>query len=181
MARSLFREVTADELIEVSRVRLNHPYNFAEPPYPAIHWELVDLLHHSRFPFARHDACDKWGFQAISLENFYRLIEPDTVAEPGHLSVLTVAKVVAYALEVAEATAEGMASGQRTPRGEQILEEINRLQHACMQAYTELSPWRQFYVAVRHPVVRYAVNNALMNRWGAESFPAGAPGKTASA
>ena len=32
------------------------------------------------------------------------------------------------------------------------------------------SPWRHFWIATQHPTVRWAINNATMNRWGASGF-----------
>jgi hypothetical protein len=163
-----FRELSDDELIEISRVSLNFRYNFAEPPVPRIWWNLPDFLAHARFPLARTDACDKWGCGCLSFDNFSRYISEETVGLPGGLSALTVAKVIAYCLEIAEVTAEAMAQTGRGSNlsGDVLLKEIGRLRdlHPCGLA--ELSPWRHFYISVRHPVVRHGINNAMMNRWG---------------
>lgn len=164
-----FRELSGDELIEISRVPLNFAYNFAEPPFPVISWGLADLLGHARFPLAREDACDKWGCACLSIDNFFRFITEPTVAEPGCLSVLTVAKLIAYCLEIAEVTAEALAArtAEAEVSGERLLQEIGRLRDLHFAELKEFSPWRQFYTSVRHPVVRYGINNVLMNRWGA--------------
>jgi len=39
------------------------PYNFAEPPYPEIRWDLAEIVDHARFPMAIADACDGILFQ----------------------------------------------------------------------------------------------------------------------
>ena len=168
-----FRELSGDELIEISRISLNFPYNFAEPPAPRIWWGLADLLAHARFPLSRTDACDKWQCRCLSIDNYSRFICERTIAEPGGLSALTVAKVIAYCLEIAEATAEAMVQSGRESNlsGEVLLQEVGRLRDLYRPALAELSPWRHFYISVRHPVVRYGINNALMNRWGARDHP----------
>ncbi|MBV9492023.1 MAG: hypothetical protein JO069_20200 [Verrucomicrobia bacterium] len=167
------RTLSADELIEISRMPLNFDYNFAEPPAPAIRWGLAELLDHARFPMARTDACDKWGCPCLSLDNYFRFISERTIAEPGSLSAVTVAKVIAYCLEIVEATAEAIRADGRGPdlTGEGLVEEIGRLRDLYAGQLKDLSPWWQFHVGVRHPVVRYAINNALMNRWGARGYP----------
>lgn len=171
VARS--RELSGDELIEISRISLNFPYNFAEPPAPKIQWGLADFLAHARFPLARIDACDKWRCPCLSIDNYSRFISEWTIADPGGLSAVTVAKVVAYCLEIVEVTAEAMARVDREAHlsGEALLEEIARLRDLYRYALGELSPWGHFYVSVRHPVIRHGINNALMNRWGARDYP----------
>lgn len=168
-----FRELSGDELIEISRIRLDFSYNFAEPPVPRIRWGLVDLLAHARFPLARTDACDKWRCRCLSIDNYSRFISERSIADPGGLSALTVAKVIAYCLEIAEATAEALVQSDRESilSGEVLLKEIARLRDRYRCTLAELSPWRHFYVSVRHPVVRYGINNALMNRWGTRDYP----------
>jgi hypothetical protein len=168
-----FRELSGDELIEISRISLNFSYNFAEPPAPRIGWGLADFLAHARFPLARTDACDKWGCQCLSIDNFSRFISERTIADPGGLSALTVGKVIAYCLEIAEVTAEAMVQAGRDSNlsGEVLLKEVGRLRELYRRALAEFSPWRHFYISVRHPVVRHGINNALMNRWGARDYP----------
>jgi hypothetical protein len=170
-----FRELSGDELIEISRISLNFSYNFAEPPAPEIRWGLADFLAHARFPLARTDACDKWRCRCLSIDNFSRFISERTIAEPGGLSAVTVAKAIAYCLEIAEVTAEAMMRAGRDSglSGEVLLKEIARLRDLYRCALAELSPWRHFYISVRHPVVRHGINNAMMNRWGARDYPLG--------
>ena len=172
-----FRELSGDELIEISRITLNFPYNFAEPPVPSIRWGLADFLAHARFPLARTDACDKWRCECLSIDNYCRFISERTIGDPGGLSAVTVAKVIAYCLEIAEVTAEAMVrAGRQTDLGgEVLLKEIVRLRDLYRGALAELSPWRHFFISVRHPVVRHGVNNAMMNRWGARGYPSCPP------
>ena len=162
-----FRELSGDELIDISRINLNFPYNFAEPPAPDIRWGLADFLAHVRFPLARTDACDKWRCGCLSIDNYSRFISERTIAEPGGLSALTVAKVIAYCLEIAEVTAEAVERAGRETNlsGKTLLKEIARLRDLYQGALAELSPWRHFFISVRHPVVRHGVNNAMVNRW----------------
>jgi hypothetical protein len=165
--------LSADEILALRDLQLNYPYNFAEPPYPAIHWQLFELIDHASFPFAKTDACDKWGCKEISPENFFYTLDRDRLGEPGFLSALTVGKLVCYCLLIAESTSESfhtVAEGVEL-RGDTLLERIRLNAEHLSPGIEEYSPWRQFFAAVRHPIVRWAVNNAMMNRWGAELYP----------
>ena len=165
--------LSADEIVALRDLRLNYPYNFAEPPYPEIHWQLFELIDHASFPLAKTDACDKWGYKEISAEHFFQVLDRDRLGEPGFLSALTVGKLVCYCLLVAESTSESfhMVAAGVELRADTLLERIRLNAEHFSPEIEEYSPWRQFFVAVRHPVVRWAVNNALMNRWGAELYP----------
>jgi hypothetical protein len=167
------RALSADEILALRELQLNYPYNFAEPPYPQIRWELFELIDHARFPIAMADTCDKWHCKAISSENFFRVLDQDRLAEPGFLSALTIGKLVCYCLLVAESTSESSPAVTEGAElgADTLLERIRVNADHLSPGIEEYSPWRQFFVAVRHPVVRWAVNNALMNRWGAKLYP----------
>ena len=169
--------LNADEILALRELRLNYPYNFAEPPYPQIHWQLFELIDHASFPFAKTDACDKWNCREISPENFFQVLDRDRLDEPRFLSALTVGKLVCYCLLVAESTSESfhIVAEEVELRADTLLERIRLNAEYLSLGIEEHSPWHQFFVAVRHPVVRWAVNNALMNRWGAERYPVSSP------
>jgi hypothetical protein len=172
--------LSADEILALRELRLNYSYNFAEPPYPKIRWELFELINHAHFPMAKADACDKWNCREITPENFFRILDQDRLAEPGFLSALTIGKLVCYSLLVAESTSESvhaLTEGVEL-RADTLLQRIQLNADYLSSGIEEYSPWRQFFVAARHPVVRWAVNNALMNRWGAKLYPA--PGEGSS-
>lgn len=169
----MLRDVSADEIVRIKSVRLNYPYNFAEPPYPEIRWDLADILAHARFPMAVADACDKWECPSFTLDNFFRFIEAKRVSTPGYLSAITTAKLIAYCLQIVESTGESLKTlrGVSAFDGQDLLYQIAQLQKNEMAGVEELSPWNHFLIAVKHPVVRWAVNNAVMNRWGARAYP----------
>lgn len=102
-----------------------------------------------------------------------RFIEARQISAPGYLSAVTVAKLIAYCLQIAESTSESMPTlrGVSEFDGEDLLSQIAQLQKTEMVGVEELSPWNHFLIAVKHPVVRWAVNNAVMNRWGARAYP----------
>jgi hypothetical protein len=161
------RDLGADELLDIRAVLLNYPYNFAEPPKPDIDIQLVDYFANARFPFARADACDKWQVACISMEFFERLLDRRPLAEPGYLSALTTAKLIAYCLQIVEATSESLPElrGLSALTGEDIIAQIAELSQST-DAIGDISPWRQFFLCVKNPVIRRAVNNAVINRWG---------------
>jgi hypothetical protein len=169
------RSLSAEEILAVREVVLQYPYNFAQPPRAQIRWELSDLIHHARYPMARADACDKWGCKFFTIENFPRFLDEASLSEPGYLSPMTIAKLIAYCLNIVESMAEGIPdlTGRTEFNGEDLIDGIDTLaeQADLNEAVRTVSPWRQFMIAVRHPVVRWAVNNAVMNRWGADGFP----------
>jgi hypothetical protein len=167
-----FEYLTADQILAIRRVRLNFPYNFAQPPAPKIEWSLADLIDHARFPMAKLDPCDKWSVQSLSMENFLRILDEGRFREPGYLAPVTIAKVIAYALQIAESATETMvvAVGRKRWTGEDVLARIQTLAEAGLTS-EEFSPWRHFWIATRHPIVRWGINNAMMNRWGASGFP----------
>jgi hypothetical protein len=121
---------------------------------------------------AKLDPCDKWSIRDFSLENFLRVLEANRIREPGYLAPITIAKVVAYGLQIVESTTESMEAlaGFKIWTGEDLLVQIRTLADAGL-IDDELSPWRQFWIATQHPTVRWAINNAMMNRWGAAGFP----------
>ena len=53
---------------------------------------------------ARLDPCDKWAIREFSLENFLRVLDAKRIREPGYLAPVTIAKVTAYGLQIAEST-----------------------------------------------------------------------------
>jgi hypothetical protein len=167
-----FQHLSPDQILAIRDVRLNFPYNFAQPPSPEIRWSLTDLIDHARFPMARLDPCDKWVIRDFSLENFLRILDSKRIGEPGYLAPSTVAKVIAYGLQIAESTTETMdhLAGLQNWTGEDILAQIRSLADAEL-IDDELSPWRHFWIATQHPTIRWAINNAMMNRWGATGFP----------
>jgi hypothetical protein len=174
-SREARKGLSADEILALRELRLNHPYNFAEPPYPQIRWQLFELIDHASFPLAKTDPCDKWNCREISPENFFQIFDRDQLGEPGFLSALTVGKLVCYCLLVAESTSESFhTAGEIELRADTLLERIRWNAEYLSTGIEEYSPWRQFFFAVRHPVVRWAVNNALMNRWGAALYPVAA-------
>ena len=124
------RDITAEEILRIKKIRLNYPYNFAEPPYPEIRWDLAEIIAHARFPMAMADACDKWECPDFTLDSFFRFVEPGRISEPGYLSAVTTAKLIAYCLQIAESTGESMQSvcGVSGFDGQDLLFQIMKLQ-----------------------------------------------------
>jgi hypothetical protein len=161
------RDLSSDLVLSIRAVYLNFPYNFAQPPTEDFVWTLLDLLEHARFPTAALDVADKWDISSFSLDNFTTLIDPDRITEPGYLSTLSLAKLISYCLQIVESTAESMPTlaGVDAFTSEDLFSQIQLLANK-LPLEPALSPWRQFWIATRQPTVRWAVNNAVMNRWG---------------
>ena len=162
-----------EEALSIQAISFNYSYNFAEPPYPKISWTLLDLVSHARFPMCRTDLCDKWNYREITAENFPLVVDPGRVSEPGFLSARTVAKVISYCLLVAESTAESLPalSGKTDFFADTIMAAIVDHRRESGSSLGENSPWAHFLIAARHPIVRWGINNALMNRWGTPEYP----------
>ena len=162
-----------EEASTIQAIPLNYGYNFAEPPYPKIAWTLLDLVSHARFPMSRTDLCDKWNYREITPENFPLVVDSDRISEPGFLSVRTVAKLISYCLLIAESTAESLPAltGNANVFADYIMAAIVNHGRDFGSVLGESSPWSHFLIAARHPIVRWGVNNALMNRWGTKEYP----------
>jgi hypothetical protein len=163
-----------EETSAIQAVCLTYEYNFAEPPYPKIAWTLLDLVSHARFPMCRTDLCDKWNYREITAENFPSVVDPERVSEPGFLSARTVAKLIGYCLLIAESTAESLpALSVKFDYlfADHVMNAIVDHGREFGSSLGENSPWAHFLIAARHPVVRWGVNNALMNRWGTKAYP----------
>ena len=173
------RELEPEEILELNEIPFNFPYNFAEPPVQTVTWSLADFLTQSRFPLARRDVFTKWGYQEFSLERFARTMDPGQIAAPGYLAAVTVGKLIAYAVLIAESTAESLTAFAVDPEepttAETITQQILRLADEQNGLPPELSPWNHFLLALRHPVVRSALNNAMINRWGLKTPPPASP------
>jgi hypothetical protein len=165
------RDLTADELLEIQAISLNYPYNFAEPPNPEIHLALVGFIANERFPFARADAFDKWEVQTVSAEALEHFLESNRVVEPGYLSALTTAKLIAFCLQIVEATNEALPElkGIAKPVGEDLMELMAELCSKTDEAGGLASPWKKFFLCTKNPVIRRGVNNAMINRWGVQA------------
>jgi hypothetical protein len=163
-----------EDAAAIQAVTLNYRYNFAEPPSPKIQWNLLDLISHARFPLCRKDLCDKWKYPEITAENFSFVMDANRMSEPGSLSARTVTKLISYCLLIAESTAESLPAltGQTILFADTIVAAISAHADEFGSSLEENCPWRHFFVALRHPVVRWGVNNAMMNRWGTEEYPA---------
>jgi hypothetical protein len=173
------RELEPEEILTLNEISFNFPYNFAQPPVRTVTWSLADFLTQSRFPLARRDVFTKWGYEEFSLERFARTIDPDQIAVPGYLAAATVGKLIAYALLIAESTAESLAAFSAGPEesttAEAITQQIVRLADEPNGLPPDLSPWNHFLLALRHPEVRSALNNAMINRWGLKTPPPASP------
>lgn len=169
--------VTNDQVTEINRISFNFPYNFAPAPKPETKLTLAEFVQDSalEFPFSIRDLVDKLKLDCFSAESFDRHIDRAFLAVPGHLSAVTVAKLVHYCLQILESEAEILLWG-RIDRGVQGMPDANDIANAVaakanryktpdqMPEYDHIG---QFLAAVKHPVVGKAVSNGTINRWGA--------------
>ncbi len=170
------RDLTADELLDIRSILPEHTYNFAEPPDPQVEVSLSDYLANARFPFAFADAGDKWEVSVISMDNFARLFSAAQMGRPGYLSVISTAKLIAFCLQIAESTRESLPElrGILSPTAEDVMDQLLDLARK-FDALEALSPWKQFFVCAKNPVIRRALNNAIMNRWGIRQRSSASP------
>lgn len=167
--------VTEEQLTEINRLHLSFPYNFASPPGPETKTTLAEFLrdNEKEFPYAIQDLVDKLQLDSFGAESFDHHLDRNLLATAGHLSAVTVAKLVHYCLLILESEAEilGGAIGSGLPG----TPDVNHLAHAVaakMNQYPNCTKVQeydhvgQFLSAVRHPIVGKAVSNAAVNRWG---------------
>jgi hypothetical protein len=169
--------VTDDQVTEISRISFAFPYNFAPAPKPETKLTLAEFIREaaSEFPYAIRDLVDKLELDCFSAESFDHHIDRNLLATPGHLSAVTVAKLVHYCLQILESEAEMLAWG-RIDRGVRGMPDANDIanavaakanRYAASDKVPEYDHVGQFLVAVKHPIVGNAVSNAAINRWGA--------------
>jgi hypothetical protein len=170
--------VTEEQLTEINRLHLSFPYNFASPPRPETKTTLAEFVRENEkeFPFAIQDLVDKLKLDSFSAESFDHHLDRHLLATAGHLSAVTVAKLIHYCLLILESEAEMLAWGAMGS-GLPGTPDASRLAHAVaakMNQYPnrtqvpEYDHVGQFLSAVQHPIVGKAVSNAAVNRWGVQ-------------
>ena len=168
--------VTDEQVTEINRIHFSFPYNFAPPPKPGTKATLAEFIrdYEKEFPYAPRDLVDKLKLDSFSAESFDHHIDRNLIATPGHLSAVTVAKLIHYCLLILESEAE-MIAWERIDFGIPRMpdaHEIARVVAAKVNRYEnrtkipEYDHVGQFLSAVKHPVVGRAVSNAAINRWG---------------
>src|ERR1700747_1053278 len=110
--------VTAEQVTEINRIHFKFSYNFGPPPNPESKATLAEFIRdqETEYPSAALDLVDKLKLDSFGPESFDRHIDRNILATPGHLSAVTVAKLIQYCLQILESEAE-MLSWQRTDRG----------------------------------------------------------------
>jgi hypothetical protein len=168
--------VTDEQLTEISRIHFGFPYNFAPAPRPETKTTLAEFVrdYEKEFPYAFQDLVDKLQLDSFSAESFDHHIDRSLLATPGHLSAVTVAKLIHYCLQILESEAE-MIAWRRIELGvpgmpdahdiaSAVAAKVNRYgNRADIPEYDHVG---QFLAAVKHPIVGRAVSNAAINRWG---------------
>jgi hypothetical protein len=169
--------VTDDQVTEINRIHFNFPYNFSPAPRPATKTTLAEFVrgYEREFPYAIQDLVDKLQLDSFSAESFAHHVDRHLLATPGHLSAVTVAKLIHYSLLILESEAEIITWAQidrgvpGTPDAHDIANavatKVNRYENC--NRIPEYDHVGQFLCAVRHPIVGRAVSNAAINRWGA--------------
>ena len=168
--------VTDEQVTEINRIHFSFPYNFASPPRPGTKTALAEFIrdYEKEFPYALRDLVDKMKLDSFSAESFDHHIDRNLLATPGHLSAVTVAKLIHYCLLILESEAE-MIAWERIDFGIPRMpdaHEIARVVAAKVNRYEnrtkipEYDHVGQFLSAVKHPVIGRAVSNAAINRWG---------------
>lgn len=126
------------------------------------------------FPFAQEDVLDKWKVKTLNAENFNYYIDRTKLAVAGSLSATTTAKLIGYCLLIMEAEHEAL-QGARVeslrfgrPDAQDVVASLaaraGRLRPK--KEGVELDHSMQFCEAVRNPVIKAALSNAAVNRWG---------------
>ena len=168
--------VTAEQATEISRIHFNYAYNFGPPPQPEPKTTLADFIrdHEAEYPYAAVDLVDKLKLDSFGAESFHRHIDRKMLATPGHLSAVTVAKLIHYCLLILESEAE-MVRWQRTDRGVTSMPDaqdianaigIKANQYQHRDKIPEYDYIAQLLAAVKHPIVGKGVSSAAINRWG---------------
>ena len=178
--------VTDEQATEISRIHFNFPYNFSPAPRPHTKTTLAEFIrvHEKEFPYAIQDLIDKLKLDSFSVESFDHHIDRNLLSTPGHLSAVTVAKLIQYCLLILESEAE-LITWARIDRGVPGTPDVHDIANALATKVNryedrdkipEYDHVVQFLSAVKHPIVGRAVSDAAINRWGAsECFGMFAP------
>ena len=130
-------------------------------------WEEV-------FPFAKADVLDRWEVNSLNAEAFNHYIDRTKLGVPGILSATTTAKLIAYCLLIMEAEHEALQSARvealrfvRPDAQDVVNSLVARARPGGVEKEgAELDYSVQFCEAIRNPVIKEAVKNAAVNRWG---------------
>jgi hypothetical protein len=177
----------SEEMTAIRRIatQAGYPYNFG-PEHDLEHdltmedksnpTSLDEFLRHWEefFPFAQTDLVAKWGVDSLSAEAFHSYIDVSKLNVPGTLSAVTTAKLIIYCLLIMEAAHEALQTAGVSalrfsrPDAQDILKSLASraadVDHK--REGSELVHSVQFSAAILNPIVREAVNNAAINRWG---------------
>jgi hypothetical protein len=168
--------VTAEQVTEINRIHFKYSYNFGPPPNPGSKATLAEFIRdqEAEYPYAALDLVDKLKLDSFGPESFDRHIDRNMLATPGHLSAVTVAKLIQYCLLILESEAE-MIRWQRTDRGVTSMPDaqdianaigIKANQYQHRDKIPEYDYIAQLLAAVKHPIVGKGVSSAAINRWG---------------
>ena len=168
--------VTAEQATEIHRIHFKYSYNFGPPPKPETKATLAEFIRdqEAEYPYAALDLIDKLKLDSFGAESFDRHIDRNMLATPGHLSAVTVAKLIQYCLLILESEAE-MVMCQRTdkavttmPDAQDIADAIamKANQYKGRDKIPEYDYVAQLLAAVKHPIVGKGVSSAAINRWG---------------
>lgn len=168
--------VTAGQATEINRIHFKYSYNFGPPPKPGTKATLAEFVRdqETEYPYAPLDLVDKLKLESFGAESFDRHIDRNMLATPGHLSAVTVAKLIHYCLLILESEEEAVRS-QRADKGVANLPDAQDIANAIAIKANQYSDWDripqydhggQLLAAVKHPIVGRGVSNAAINRWG---------------
>ncbi len=100
-------------LTEINCIHFNFPYNFLTGARDSeTKTTLAEFVRdcENEFPYAIQDLVDKLKLETFSAESFNHHIDRQLLATPGHLSAVTVAKLIHYCLLILESEAEIITS-----------------------------------------------------------------------
>jgi len=168
--------VTAEQSTEINRIHFKYSYNFGPPPKPETKATLAEFIRdqEAEYPYAALDLVDKLKLDSFGAESFDRHLDRKLLATPGHLSAVTVAKLIQYCLLILESEAE-IVMWQRTDRGMTSMPDAQDIANAIAikvnqykdrDKIPEYDHIAQLLAAVKHPIVGKGVSNAAINRWG---------------
>ena len=168
--------VTAQQATEINRIHFKYSYNFGPPPNPETKATLAEFIRdqEAEYPYAVLDLVDKLKLDSFGAESFDRHLDRNLLSTPGHLSAVTVAKLIQYCLLILESEAE-LVMWQRTDRGVLSMPDAQDIANAIAikaNRYKDRDPIpeydhiAQLLAAVQHPIVGKGVSNAAINRWG---------------
>jgi hypothetical protein len=164
---------------EIDQIGEKFHFNLAPPPRSSDEIttgprfvSLTDFIEHFDWAYSDLDIVDRREIKHLDAENFWRYIAKSEVpvAEPGHLSAVTVAKGIEYGVNLLGSFIEGYAGsgpglGKEAEFGKMAQAALESARGTFAACSDEHNWYEHFALLMRHPVINAGVQIAAWHRY----------------